>query len=84
MIQATSSLAFESIVGELGERQLQVLNALKILNVANNRQISEFVKLPINSVTPRILECRNKKLITVAKVDKDNVTNRQTIFWRAL
>jgi len=82
MVQETSRLAFESIVGDLGNRHLQIIDALKQLKEANNRQISNFLRLPINSVTPRVFELRDKKCITVSKVDADTETNRKSIYWR--
>jgi DNA-binding MarR family transcriptional regulator len=78
----TSRLAFESIQDTLGQRQIQVITALEQLKSANNREIAEFLRMPINSITPRVLELRDKKLITVSKVDKDLKTNRQTIYWQ--
>ena len=81
MIQETSINAYKGIQSELGERQKQVVNALQTLKVANNREIAQFLKLPINSITPRTLELREKKLITVSRVDKDTITGRQSIFW---
>lgn len=81
MIQETSRIAFESIQ-DLGQRQIQVITALEQLKSANNREIAQFLRMPINSITPRVLELRDKKLITVSKVDKDLKTNRQTIYWQ--
>ena len=40
MIAETSKQAFESILPELGERQVQVLKALQILQTANNPAFS--------------------------------------------
>jgi DNA-binding MarR family transcriptional regulator len=82
MIQETSKQAYESIKEELGERQKQVLSVLEILGTANNRQISNHLKLPINSITPRIKELRDKKYVGVSKVDIDTLTNRKTIYWK--
>ena len=82
MIQETSLQAYESVLMELGERQLQVIRALNKLGQANNRMIADYLKLPINSVTPRVKELRDKKLIGVWDTAEDSVTKRQTIYWK--
>jgi len=81
-IQQTSLDAYESIVHELGDRQLQVYNALKTLGPSTNKMISAHLKLPINSITPRMLELREMKLVGVAFVSKDGARN--AVFWKII
>jgi predicted ArsR family transcriptional regulator len=82
MIEETSLLAFELIKGELGQRQKQVYEALKKIQPATNLMISKHLKIPINSITPRVKELREKKLVGVAFVDIDLNTGRPAIYWR--
>jgi len=84
MIQKTSIEAYNSILDSLGDRQVQVLRALQALKVANNRQIAEYLHLPINQTTPRCLELRSLRLVGVSHVAKDEKTNRQTIYWKVV
>lgn len=84
MIQDTSLEAYDSIKPELGERQLSVYKALLQLREADNLTISKFLGLPINSITPRVKELRDKKLVGVAKVDISPITKRRVIFWKVV
>ena len=61
--QITSMISFYEVLNNLGERQLEVLKAIKKLQPCNNLQISKFLSLPINSVTPRCLELRTKGIV---------------------
>lgn len=83
MIQETSLQAYEEIKEELGQRQKLVLNAIRELESANNRIISQYLRLPINSVTPRVKELREMKLVGVDRVDVDPVTQKNTIYWKS-
>jgi predicted transcriptional regulator len=82
MTEETSLLAYQEVLETLGERQSQVYNALKYLKEADNLTISKYLNLPINSITPRTKELRDKKLVGVAKVDLSPVTHRKVIFWK--
>ena len=80
MIQSTSQEAYDKIVNDLGKRQHEVFNHLKIMEPACNRQISETFDMPINEVTPRINELRYKGVVEQAyKADYDG---RKVIFWK--
>ena len=80
--QQTSIEAYNEIINELGNRQSEVYNTLKKLGSANNRIISNEMQKPTNTITPRIKELRDKKLVGVDKVAIDSKTGRKTIFWR--
>lgn len=84
MIQQTSLEAFSEVKQNLGEKQRIVYNILKELQEANNQMISRKLNIPINCVTPRILELREKKLVGVAFTGKDLFTGRTTIYWRCV
>ena len=82
MIQQTSINAFEGIRKELGNRQEIVLETLRNLEVANNTIIAKKLGLPINQITPRVLELREKGLIIKDSMRICPVTKRITWFWR--
>jgi len=69
VVSQTSIESFIEILPKIGGRQELVIRALYILGSATNRMISENIKLPINSTTPRVFECRKKGLIELDKVD---------------
>lgn len=83
MVRETSLLAYTSISHELGQRQRQVLKALKELGYANNRMLAEELDLPINSVTPRVKELRELGLVVEAGKSTCPFTGRKTLFWKA-
>ena len=82
MIQQTSMEAYNNIQDDLGSRQLQVLNAIHELGECTNTMISRHLKLPINCITGRTKELRDKKLVGVACVDICPITEKRAIFWK--
>lgn len=83
MIQQTSLDSYWQLDDNtLGQRQAQVLEAIAIIEPANNRQIAEKANLPINVVTPRVVELRELGKIVEAFKATDEATNRRTIYWR--
>ena len=81
MVQQTSITAYESIKEELGNRQKMVYETIKKLGEADNLTISQYLKIPINSTTPRTKELRDKKLVGVSRVGIGS-TGRPVIFWK--
>jgi len=70
--------------GKIGKRQQQVLDLFHNctnIDLFNNREISVMLKLPINSVTPRVQELRKMGKLVEYKKMKDNITNRLSIYW---
>jgi hypothetical protein len=83
MLQQTSLKAFEEIIPSLNNRQKQVYELLRqVGHPLNNLMISKYLSLPINQVTPRILELRQKGLVLFAYLQKCPYTNHVSIFWR--
>jgi DNA-binding MarR family transcriptional regulator len=82
MIAETSKQAYEFIQPELGERQYQVLKAIRQIQPCTNTMIARYLRVTINSITPRTFELRNMKLVTYSHSDKCPVTNRQANFWK--
>lgn len=82
MIQQTSIKAFESIQKSLGDRQKKVYLALCDLQAANNLILARRLGLPINQVTPRVLELRKLGLVIKDSMRPCPITKRITWFWR--
>ena len=80
MYQQTSHEAFKTLK-KVGDKQSVVLNAIRHLRECNDRQLSEYLRWPINRVTPR-----RGELVELGMVEescrKPDVTGRLTIFWR--
>ena len=82
MFQQTSLEAFRGITPCLGRRQREVYDTLKSIGPADNLTLSRALRLPINSVTPRVLELRELGLIGLEGV-RVGVLGRKVNFWRA-
>ena len=85
-VQLTSQLSLLDTAkeGNIGKRQQQVLDLFHNctnIDLFNNREISVMLKLPINSVTPRVQELRKMGKLVEYKKMKDNITNRLSIYW---
>ena len=85
MIEKTSLQAFEEVRENLGERQLLVLNALRVIQPATNSMIAQYLNKPINTITPRVHELRNqKKRVSYAFTDVCPITKRKAMFWKEI
>lgn len=81
MIQQTSLLAYREAKTRLNNTQAQVYGALEEIAPATNKMIAKHLGWEINSVTPRMLELRNKKKVVEAFKGLD-VTGRTAIYWK--
>jgi len=81
MVTETSIQSYKEIKENIGSKQKIVLNALKTLEVANNKMIANFTKFPINSVTGRMNELREMKLVTYSHDAPCPYSKRKTMFW---
>lgn len=81
-IQNTSMEAYYSILGELGDRQQQVLDIIKKYPNISNHEISNILDIPINSVTPRVKELRDLGLVVFCDIKLDRTTNRNVMTWK--
>ncbi len=82
MIQETSRIAYHSI-DNLGERQAQVFEVISKQDRIHNLKIAKILNLPINSITPRVKELREKGLVVEAGKFECPETGRLTIYWTA-
>ena len=70
-VAATSQQAYQSIKEKLGEKQIIVFEALKVLGEASNEEIADHLGWPINRVTGRMTELRNFDMVAVVGVTKN-------------
>ena len=81
MITDTSLLAFEKIKPSLGERQFQVFKAFKKLEYATNTMVSNYLNLPINCITGRCKELRDKNLLKRSHISTCPITKNRAQYW---
>lgn len=81
MMQQTSLYAYEELRPELAKKQAIVYAAISLLRSACNQEISRFLNIPINCVTPRVHELRK---IGLVKEDQIVVSpsGRSATAWR--
>jgi len=82
MIAPTSMMAYDMILEDLADRQLQVFNGFKKLEFATNAMVAKEINLPINCVTGRCLELRKKFLIERSHISKCPVTKNTAQYWK--
>jgi hypothetical protein len=83
-MQPSSLDAWKSIQADLGQKQRAVLKALQEIGEASNKQISNLLGWPINTITPKVLELRHMGLVDFSREQVDLKTNRTEIVWRAV
>ena len=82
MMQQTSLLAWLEVQPKLGDKQRIVLSALKEKPMCN-QDLAAKLSWPINTITPRIMELRQKKLVVEHNKARSRETGRLVIYWRA-
>jgi predicted ArsR family transcriptional regulator len=81
-MRQTSLLAYQSLTDDqINKRQRDVLDALRKIEPASNRMVSESSHIPINVVTPRMGELVRKGLVVKAYINFDS-NGRKAIFWK--
>jgi len=84
--QQTSIEAYKEMKPKIGERQLEILKALKFLGLATDYEIAKFLgKDDPNYVRPRRFELVNKlKLVCYAGKTKCSVTGKNALTWKLI
>ena len=84
--QPTSILAFyEKVLPELNQKQNEVFRTLYCSEEPlTNMELAVKMGWSINRVTPRVLELRLRKLVTVGQIRKCSVTGNRAIAWVAI
>lgn len=80
-IQTTSLQAYSSIKNELVGKRKKVLEQLYYMTSASNTELAEALDWPINCVTPRVKELRERYLVRELCKRKCSVTNQTVIEW---
>jgi len=81
-MKMTSLLAFEEVIPNLQNREMEVLKIVKKIQPCNNRMIQEHSNRKINEVTPRVKSLRELNIITYVRKDKCPYTNKLTDFYQ--
>lgn len=79
----TSKAAYAEISYQLGPWQMQVYRLLKRVGPMNNLEIAEWLDKPINEITPRVHELREKGLVEEAYKDIGK-KGKNVYYWRAI
>ena len=80
-VQPTSIESFKLLQESIHPHQKIVLKALTELGRASNKQISNALGWPINTITPRVKELRDMGLVDYASEQYDSKTQRHEIVW---
>ena len=81
--QTSKEVYFNEVEPKLGEKQTQVLVALKTARrPINDRELADYLGWPINTITNRRGELVEQKLVELACVDVYPKTNRKVSYWR--
>ena len=81
-MQQTSIDVYHDIAQSLGDRQRLVYEAIRYLGCPTNLEISKFKKIPINQVTPRVYELREKGIVIQCEKRECSVSKRVVMSWR--
>lgn len=80
MIRHTSKQALASLK-DLGHRQYQVLEAIHKNKAVANLDIAEYLRMPINQITPRTNELVQAGLVHEEYTNTHPKTNKTVIYW---
>jgi Response regulator containing a CheY-like receiver domain and an HTH DNA-binding domain len=81
-MQQTSLDTYWDIESKLGNRQVKVLEFLSHWKYGlTNNEIARELGIPINQITPRVFELRQKGLVEEACKRSCSVTGRTALVW---
>ena len=81
MIQQTSLEAYIELQKYLGKRQRQILEVFRRHGKPmSNRTAADIMNYPLNCVTPRVLELRQRGLLESAGIAIEN--KRRVMLWK--
>ena len=81
-VQETSLDAFTELKkGKLSARRQEVLNGFEQLKTATNLEVSDLIKIPINSVTPRTNELVKLGVLVKMGLRKCSISGNTAIVW---
>ena len=75
---------FGEVIYKMGDKQKQVLECLMFHGAMTNSEIAKKLGWAINTVTPRNVELRERKLIEEAGIATCSVTGRAAKLWKVV
>lgn len=81
MIRDTSIISYRDIKSQLGARQKVVLDVIRHLGTPTNAEISRYLGLAINTITPRTNELVKKCLVCDVGKRECTITGRMAYAW---
>lgn len=82
--QITSLLAYQTVLTNLGDRQVEVYKAIRRLGSCSSTMISKNTGLPINCVVPRVNEMVKLGVLIEARKGVCEETGFTVIFWKCV
>lgn len=82
MYSDTSAAGFAAVQKSLGRRQQEILRVFRASGAWSNRQISSITGIPINAVTPRVLELRQAGKLVHAGYTVDTLSGITVKTWK--
>lgn len=85
MVTSTSLKAYYGdALPTLGKRHEAVLKAFMEKGPMSNSELANYLQWPINTITPRVGELREKGLVRAVREKKCPVTGRQVTEWEGV
>ena len=82
MVRDTSIISYGDIKSTLGLRQRVILDIIRHMGTPTNLEISRYIGLPINTVTPRVFELKEKGLVYEVGKRTCLISGRMAYAWR--
>ena len=83
-MRSTSLDAFNEIKPELGDRQKMVLYGIKQLGCPTNLELSKYLNIPINQITPRTNELVKYGIVIECEKRECSISHRIVWSWRII
>ena len=80
-MQQTSIAAYLEIKKHLGKKQREVKKVFEEHSECTNNELANYIGWPINTITPRVVELREKGFIKEHCRRADKLTGRKSICW---
>lgn len=82
-VRDTSLLAYDEVQPSIGKKQALVLQTIaKAKRPVNNQELSDHLKIPINTITPRTNELLGLDKVELAFKATYPVTGRKVCYWK--
>lgn len=79
-VQTTSAAAYQGL--DLSERQIAVRRAISAMGAACNQQIADYLAVPVNQVTGRVFELRQRGVVIESHKGLWKPTGKTVIYWQ--